>query len=81
MRQPMMDPFWGHLSGVVTVVLMAIFIGIWIWAWRKRHRSTFKRMSELPMEDRPEAGTPGKPGDAGSGDPQTGKNNSKGGQP
>jgi cytochrome c oxidase cbb3-type subunit 4 len=62
MNHPMTNPFWGHLTGVVTVVLMATFIGIWIWAWRKRHRSTFKRMSELPMEDRPEgpAGTPRK---------------------
>ena len=25
-----MTPFWGHLSGVVTVVLMITFIGIWI---------------------------------------------------
>jgi len=59
MNHPMMDPFWGHLTGVVTVVLMLVFIGIWIWAWRKRHRATFKRMSELPMEDKPEGPVPG----------------------
>ena len=54
----MMNPIWGHITGVVTVVLMLIFIGIWVWAWRKRHRSTFKRMSEIPMEDKPEGPLP-----------------------
>lgn len=54
----MMNPIWGHIIGVVTVVLMLIFIGIWIWTWRKRHRSTFKRMSEIPMEDKPEGPLP-----------------------
>ena len=69
MNHPMMDPFWGHLTGVVTVLLMLVFIGIWIWAWRKRHRSTFKRMSELPMEDKPEGPVPGTPRtDAGKND-------------
>ena len=67
MNHPMMDPFWGHLTGIVTVLLMLVFVGIWIWAWRKRHRSTFKRMSELPMEDKPaednpEGPAPGQPG-------------------
>jgi cytochrome c oxidase cbb3-type subunit 4 len=72
MNHPMMDPFWGHLTGAVTVVLMLIFIGIWVWAWRKRHRSNFKRMSELPMEDKPEGPVPGQGPD---------QNNSKGRQP
>ena len=75
MNHPMMNPLWGHLTGAVTLVLMLVFIGIWIWAWRKRHRSTFKRMSELPMEDSPAESTPGRPV------PGAGKNNSKGGQP
>jgi len=45
---------WGNLIGVVTVISMAVFIGIWIWAWQKRHRKVFKRLSEIPMEDRPD---------------------------
>jgi cytochrome c oxidase cbb3-type subunit IV len=57
----MMNPIWGHITGVTTVILMLIFIGIWIWAWRKRHRSTFKRMSEIPMEDKPEGPLPETP--------------------
>ena len=46
----MMNPIWGHITGVVTVVLMLIFIGIWVWAWRKRHQVTFDRMARLPLE-------------------------------
>ncbi len=46
-----MSDGWGHFAGVITVVLMAVFIGIWIWAWRGRHKRTFDRMARLPMED------------------------------
>ena len=46
-----MNPAWGHLAGVITLILFAAFVGIWIWAWRKRHRKTFDAMSRLPMED------------------------------
>lgn len=42
---------WGDINGVITLLMMALFIGIWIWAWRKQHKQTFDRMAELPMED------------------------------
>lgn len=42
---------WGLTEGIITLLLMAVFIGIWIWAWRKRHKKTFDRMAALPMED------------------------------
>ena len=42
---------WGHLFGVVTVVLMIVFLGIWYWAWRPRHRRTFERLATMPLED------------------------------
>lgn len=45
---------WGNLIGVITIIIMAIFLGIWVWAWQKRHRKVFKRLSEIPMEDKPE---------------------------
>lgn len=51
-----MNPIWGHVVGVVTVILMMTFIGIWVWAWRKRHTSVFSRMAKLPMEDDPAGG-------------------------
>lgn len=46
-----MSPFWGHFAGVITSVLMLLFIGIWIWAWRPQHRQTFDALAELPMQD------------------------------
>ena len=33
-----MSEFDGNLHGVITVAMMATFIGIWVWAWRKRHK-------------------------------------------
>jgi cytochrome c oxidase cbb3-type subunit 4 len=54
---------WGHLFGVVTVILMIVFVGIWYWAWRPRHRRTFERLATMPLEDltrdRPDAAAHG----------------------
>ena len=52
-----MNPAWGHVAGVITVIVMLIFVGIWIWAWRPRHARTFERLAQIPMED-VEAGNP-----------------------
>ncbi|KRF01800.1 cytochrome C oxidase [Frateuria sp. Soil773] len=46
-----MSPVWGHVAGVITTLLMLVFVGIWIWAWRARHKRVFARMAQLPMED------------------------------
>lgn len=46
-----MNPVWGHIAGVVTVLLMLTFVGIWIWAWNGRHKRVFKRMSEIPLDE------------------------------
>jgi cytochrome c oxidase cbb3-type subunit 4 len=45
------NPIWGHVAGVVTVVLMLVFLGIWYWAWRPHHHGTFDRLARLPMSD------------------------------
>ena len=52
-----MSSAWGHFAGIVTLFLMAIFIGIWVWAWRPRHKNVFDRMSRIPMSDKDERGT------------------------
>lgn len=46
-----MNPVWGHLIGVVIVVLMTVFIGIWAWAWLPRHGKVFDRLAQIPMQD------------------------------
>ncbi len=48
-----LNPIWGHITGVFIGVMMITFIGIWIWAWRKYHKPTFNRMAHLPLEDEP----------------------------
>ncbi|HET7662584.1 MAG TPA: cbb3-type cytochrome c oxidase subunit 3 [Rhodanobacteraceae bacterium] len=52
-----MNPIWGHVVGVITVILMSTFLGIWYWAWRKSHKPTFSRLAALPMEDELEGHT------------------------
>ncbi len=46
-----MNAFWGHLAGVITVVLMVTFIGIWIWVWNARHKPKYDALARLPMDD------------------------------
>lgn len=48
-----MNEIWGHLIGVFIVVLMLTFLAVWVWAWRPRHRRTFQRMAQVPMQDQP----------------------------
>lgn len=46
-----MHAWWGHMSGVIILLMMAVFIGIWIWAWRPRHQASFGRLARLPLDD------------------------------
>ena len=50
-----MSSLWGHMAGVITVILMLSFIGIWIWLWDRRHVKKFDALARLPMEDREDA--------------------------
>ena len=51
-----MSTFFGHLVGVVILLLMGVFIGIWFWAWRPRHKPVFDALAEIPMHDADVAG-------------------------
>jgi len=44
----------GVLSGVVTAILIVLFLGVWAWAWSSRRKSQFEQMSRLPLEEDPE---------------------------
>ena len=46
-----MNPVWGQVAGVVTVVTMLTFLAIWAWAWLPRHARKFGRLAEMPMRD------------------------------
>lgn len=46
-----MSELFGHMIGVMILMLMATFIGIWIWAWRPRHKATFDALAAIPMQE------------------------------
>ena len=46
-----MSGLFGHLVGVMIVIMMVTFIGIWVWAWRPRHSGTFGALASIPMQD------------------------------
>ncbi len=46
-----MNALWGQLAGVITTILLLVFIGIWIWAWRPWHKKSFDKMAQIPMQD------------------------------
>ena len=39
------------LSGIITVVLMLLFVAIWIWAWQPRHKQSFDETARLALDD------------------------------
>lgn len=39
------------VSGIVTVVLLVLFLAGWAWAWSPRRKKTFDEAAQLPLED------------------------------
>ena len=39
------------MSGIVTIVLMVLFIAVWIWAWQPRLRAGFEATARLAVDD------------------------------
>jgi len=39
------------VSGIVTLLLIALFLGAWAWAWRPARKAEFEAASRLPLED------------------------------
>jgi cytochrome c oxidase cbb3-type subunit 4 len=46
----------GTASGVMTGILILVFIGIVLWAWSSRRRQDFEEAAHLPLEDDDERG-------------------------
>jgi cytochrome c oxidase cbb3-type subunit 4 len=46
-----MNPLWGHVIGIVTLVVMLTFLGVWAWIWLPQHQRKFEALARLPMED------------------------------
>lgn len=43
------------VSGIVTALLLAIFVGGWIWVWRPERKSEFDAAAQLPLQDEEDA--------------------------
>jgi cytochrome c oxidase cbb3-type subunit 4 len=41
----------GTFRGLVTAVLMALFVGLVIWAYSRGRRAEYTRAAALPLED------------------------------
>ncbi|QCO68320.1 cbb3-type cytochrome c oxidase subunit 3 [Luteimonas yindakuii] len=39
------------VSGIVTVILLLLFVGGWIWAWSPRRKRDFDEAARLPLAD------------------------------
>ena len=39
------------ISGIVTAVLIALFVGGWIWAWSPKRKHEFEDAARLPLEE------------------------------
>ena len=44
------------ISGIVTTLLLLLFVGLWIWAWQPRLRSGFEQTARLAVDDDVPAG-------------------------
>ena len=38
------------LSGIITIVLMFLFLAGWAWAWSPRRKDDFDEAAHLPLE-------------------------------
>jgi cytochrome c oxidase cbb3-type subunit IV len=39
------------LSGIVTLILIALFLGAWAWAWQPKRKPEFEAAARQPLED------------------------------
>jgi cytochrome c oxidase cbb3-type subunit 4 len=46
------------VSGVVTVVLLVVFLAGWAWAWSPRRKHDFDEAAQLPLAERNEGEAP-----------------------
>jgi cytochrome c oxidase cbb3-type subunit 4 len=44
------------ISGIVTTLLLLLFVGLWVWAWQPRLRSGFEAAARLAVDDGVPAG-------------------------
>ena len=57
------------ISGILTALLLAVFVGISLWAWSARSRVRFAEAEQLPLRDEtlPPVPSPANAGRSGTG--------------
>jgi len=46
-----MSEFQQTMSGIMTGLLLVLFIGICIWSWSSKRKDSFDRMAQLTLAD------------------------------
>ena len=41
----------GTLSGIVTAILLVLFVGVWVWAYSSRRKAQFSQAARMPLEE------------------------------
>ncbi len=44
------------VRSVLTLVMLAVFVGIVAWAWSGKRKQAFDAAAQLPFDDEPESG-------------------------
>jgi cytochrome c oxidase cbb3-type subunit IV len=44
---------YAFFSSVMTVVMLAVFLGIVVWAWSGKRHAAFEAAARTPLEDEP----------------------------
>ena len=43
------------VAGIITAVLLALFVAGWFWAWRPARKADFDAAARLPLNDNEES--------------------------
>ena len=41
----------GIVRGLITAILVGLFLGIWAWSWSRKRRADFDAAAQLPLGD------------------------------
>jgi cytochrome c oxidase cbb3-type subunit 4 len=39
------------VSGIITALLLLVFVGSWVWAWSPRRKADFDATARLPLDE------------------------------
>lgn len=41
----------GDIRGLLTAIILLLFVGIWAWSWSRKRRDDFNDAAQLPLGD------------------------------